>query len=841
VAAGGNSHVLWGDCDALAAPRPLGPLLDVANVVGGELAELVEAGALPHDVALALMRELSDRKPVVLVLEDVQWADGATLDVLRLVGRRVEQQPALVLASYRDTELGPFHPLRALLGELASGRANARIHLEPLSASAVARLAEPYATDPVELHAKTGGNPFFVTEALAAGDERIPPTVRDAVLARAGRLGQQAWTLLELVAAVPPRADLRLLETIAGDALEALGECLSSGMLVADAGGIAFRHELARLTIEESTAPDRGRAVNRAVLAALVESETADLARLAHHAEAAGDAEAVLRYAVPAAARASSLGAHREAAAQYARALRFSDGSALDARASLLRRRSLECYFVGWDEEALADIDEAHACYRRLGDRLQEGDTLRARALVLLNLGRVAEAMNSARAAMELLEQLPPGHELAMTYAAATALPIFSEDAGAVAGWAERTLDLAGRLEDVEASVSARGSLGVVEAMHGLPGGAAKLEQSLELADEHGLHFQAARAYLYLGVAGCRSRSLAEMERVAGAGRAYCEEHGVLAPGRYLLAMQSWIELERGDWDEAAATASLVLSERCTLSCAQARIVLGLLRARRGDPDPWAPLDEAEAVARRTGQLWWLWQVAAAKAEAAWLEGRSEAIVEATLDAYRLARETGSPWPIAELAWWRRQGGVTEEIPEGAGGPFVHHLRGEWTQAAAAWEAAGCPYEEALALAEADDESARRRALDELTRLGARPAAQIVARRLRARGARGLPRGPRAATRANPGGLTNRELEVLSLLAEGISNAEIAERLVLARKTVDHHVSAILGKLGARSRAQAAALAGQLGLVAERWVASTSNMGSSSDAVRGRPPYRRGT
>jgi DNA-binding CsgD family transcriptional regulator len=305
------------------------------------------------------------------------------------------------------------------------------------------------------------------------------------------------------------------------------------------------------------------------------------------------------------------------------------------------------------------------------------------------------------------------------------------------------------------------------------------------------------------------------MEDAVEVGRPFCEEHGVLSLGRYLTAMRSWIELERGAWDEAAETALLTLSEQCLMSCTQARIVLGLLRARRGDPDPWIPLAEAEAVAAKTGQLWWLWQVAAAKAEAASLAGKPELIGDATDRAFGLAVRHGSPWPIAELGWWRKQAGIEESIPDVAAGPHLHQLRGEWVKAAAAWEAAGCPYERAVALGETEDEESQREALDELTRLGARPAAQIVAGRLREQGVR-VPRGPRQTTQDNPAGLTGRQLEVLALLTDGLSNAEIAERLVVSQKTVDHHVSAILRKLAVRSRAQAAAKAARLGIFANR-------------------------
>ena len=185
----------------------------------------------------------------------MHWADEATLDVLRLLARRVETVPALVIASYRDDELDPAHPLRIVLGELTTTQNVGRMKLVLLSPGAVAQLAEPYGVDADELYRKTAGNPFFVVEALAAGAEGIPETVREAVLARAARLSPAARTVLEAVAVVPPQAELWLLEALAGEAVNGLDECLTSGMLTSEPAGVAFRHELARLAVEESVAP----------------------------------------------------------------------------------------------------------------------------------------------------------------------------------------------------------------------------------------------------------------------------------------------------------------------------------------------------------------------------------------------------------------------------------------------------------------------------------------------------------------------------------------------------------------------------------------------------------
>ena len=214
---GRSARVLWGACDSLFTPRALGPLFDIAQVTGGELARSLESGARPSDVATVLMRESSGRSPTIVVFEDVHWADEATLDVLGLLGRRIESFPAMLVATYRE-ELDRAHPLRVVLGELPSGGVR-RLQLLPLSSSAVATLAEREGADAEQLYLQTAGNPFFVTEVLAAGGGEMPQSVRDAVLARAARLSSAARTLLDAVAIAPPQCELWLLEALAGAAL----------------------------------------------------------------------------------------------------------------------------------------------------------------------------------------------------------------------------------------------------------------------------------------------------------------------------------------------------------------------------------------------------------------------------------------------------------------------------------------------------------------------------------------------------------------------------------------------------------------------------------------------
>jgi DNA-binding CsgD family transcriptional regulator/tetratricopeptide (TPR) repeat protein len=799
-------HVLLGFCENLTTPTPLGPFLDFGEVA---------AAGDPRLVAKAFLDELEPG--TLVVLEDLHWADQATLDVLRVLGRRVDRTEALVVGTYREDEVGEEHALRVVLGELASTTAVTRLTVPRLSLDAVRLLAAPSGADGDAIHRITGGNAFYVTEVLATGGDALPSTVRDAVLARAATLPIEARPLLEVVAVVPARTEHWLLEAVAGD-VEALDTCLESGMLRADDGAVSFRHELARIALESAVPEVRRRKLHATILDVLTTPPAGepDVSRLAHHAEGADDAAAVLTHAPEAARRAGVAGAHREAAAQYARALRHAEGLDDAIRAELLAAFGAEAELTGDYRASIAARREAVEVYRALGDSGGEGATLSRLTVPLIRAGENDAAEEASRRSIELLEAGPVSVELARAYAYQAYTRMLSRDNAEGVVWGEKAVGVANELGDVDTLAFGLNMIGTSRVMSGeIDAGVETLERGLEVARANTIEYHVNQGLVMLGSGLGEMFELERCEPYLHEAVEYAETHELTSS--YPRSWLALVDVYRGRWNEAATRAQAILAEPSDpISRISALIAIGRVRARRGDPGAFAALDEALELALPGGHLQRLGHVRAARAEAAWLGGEPVHALDEARAVYALALEKRHLWFAGELAYWQwKAGGGRDHAPAWIATPYRLQIEDEPVAAAGAWRARGCPYEAARALAESDDPERLRASLAELQALGAEPAAKLVRQSLRALG-EAVPRGRRPATRANPAELTEREVEVLRLVAAGKRNAEVARELVVSPRTVDHHVSAILRKLDVRTRGEAAAAASRLGLIEDR-------------------------
>lgn len=819
-----RTRVLWGACDALFTPRPLGPLHDIAHQTQGNLLTLLEEEASRASIFSAMLDEMDNEKSTSLtVIEDVHWADEATLDLLKFLGRRISRMNSMLVATYRDDQVGPDHPLRLVLGDLPH-RSVARLRLPPLSEAAVEQLAEQAGRSMEDLYAVSGGNPFLVTEALASKEMGVPVTVRDAVFSRAAWLSPAARAVLELVSVVPAKAETWLVDNTISPGAVALEECVGAGMLRCDGEMFAFRHELARRAIEDSLAAHRRQGLHALALKALLDrGSKVQLARIVHHATQAGDSAAVLKHAPAAARQAAALNAHREAASHYQNALRYGDQLAPEERAALLESRSYECHLANQREEALQARQQALEIWSLVGDEARKGDNFRWMSRLSWFAGRRAEAERYSVEAVTILENLPPGPELAMAYSNRSQLHMLADENEQAVLWGTRAIELAEALGATETLVHALNNVGTAEFLSHNEQGRIKLEESLALALANGFQEHAVRAFTNLGSASVRNHNYDLAMRYLEEGIAYAVEHDLDSFTLYMKAWRARAHFEQGDWNSAADDAGFVLShyEVPAISRIPALAVLGHVRVRRGDPDATRLLAEAHELAIKTKEPQRIAPVASAHAEIAWLKGDLEQLMEEARFVQEIAKGDNDPWIQGEFAFWVWRAGGDSKTSEKIAAPYALQISGDWSAAAAAWKEIGCPYEEANALADGD-EPAQLVALEILESLGAGPAAERLRQKLRATGVRGVPRGPRPSTKENAAGLTNRQMDVLALMTDGFANAEIGDRLFISPKTVDHHVSAILAKLDAHTRAEAVSIALQSGLINQNREPSSS-------------------
>jgi DNA-binding CsgD family transcriptional regulator len=812
------ARVYWGGCEALFTPHPLAPLHDIARQAGGGLPAVIATAANRDLIFHATIDHLvQGLKTTIVVFEDVHWADEATLDLIKFLGRRMQHLPVMLIISYRDDEVGVHHPLRSVIGDLPVALLT-RVSLPSLSESAVQTMARRVGREAPDLCKVTGGNPFFVTEALAVADHEVPSTVRDAVLARISRLSDSARRVANLAALAPGKLERWLLDAIVAPGACDVEECLAAGMVARD-NAIAFRHELARHAVEESLAVPVRQHLHARILAALQAHAPAAMqtARLVHHADRAGDSTAVLRFAPVAADEALNLCAHRQVAAHLATALGHAAALSGEEKAMLLDRLSYECYLTGQIADAFSARESSYALWKAAGNRYKEGDCLRWLSRLAWFTTDKAAADRYAAMAVAILEPLAPGRELAWAYSNLSQLHMLADEPEEALIAGGKALALARTLGDSEIESHALNNVGTAKLAAQDLSGREDLERSLALALAGGCSsFQehAARAYGNMATSAARAREFDRARRYFAEGIAYCEKRDLYAWVRYMTASRAETLLAQGEWDAAAEAAELISQDIKIAAVARipALVVLGRVRLRRGDPGVSKTLDEAAELAFASGEAQRIGPVVAARAEAAWVEGTLADSLDEIARGYQMSCKISDSWMQGELAFWLWRAGRLKETPEQIAPPWALQIAGDWQGAAAAWEALNCPYERALALAECKNDIAVRTALQIFEGLGASPMAGITRRKLRERGVRNIPRGSHQRTKQNPHQLTRRQLQVLALLAEGCRNAEIAGRLFVTEKTVDHHVSAVLEKLQVRSRGEAAAVANRLGL-----------------------------
>ncbi|WP_413760189.1 ATP-binding protein [Streptomyces sp. MMBL 11-3] len=822
-----TSRVLVGECDDLATRRPLGPFRDLVGGAGGtgaggigggggigaELVRALTAGGDRPRVHDALRTELvAAPHPAVLVVEDVHWADEATLDALRFLVHRVERLPAVLVLTYRDDELDRRHPLRHLLGQVSRAERVHRLPLPRLSPDAVRRLSAVSRLDPAEVYAVTSGNPFFVTEVVAAGGTgAVPPTVVDAVLARLRDLDDRTRDALEQLAVVPSAVERPLVDALLADGVGELAVAEQRGLLTVTPERAGFRHELIRRAVADSLPAARRIGLNRRVLAALVARPGSDPARLVHHAAEAGDRDAIARYGPDAARDAAGAGAHREAAAHLRLVLRQRERFGAAELAGLLERYAVESYTVADSAAAVEAEQEAVALRRSLGDTRALGADLRWLSRIHWWAGNADEAQQAAREAISVLEGAGDDRLLALALSNTSQLHMLSERTAPAVDFGERAIALARRTGDTAILAHALNNVGSARWRAGDPLGRAQLEESLRVALAAGEVEHACRSYANLIWTLLERLEYTEADRFLAPGIELADRAEHVGFLSYLHVAMALRRLAAGDWEDAERHAEIGAHDFVPARC-PALTVLARVRVRRGRDGGDELLDEAWEIAVRTRELQRTGPVAAARAEAAWLRGDHGAVAGLVGETFEQARRLSAVAHRAELGHWLAKAG--HPVPaDGSDHPYALQGAGRWQEAARAWQAAGCPYEHAAALAESPDPGDKLTALAALDALGAEPLARLVRAELRRLGVRHVPRGPLAATRENPAGLTERQLQVVRLLARGLTNPEIAERLVVSVRTVDNHVAAVLDKLGARTRHQATARARELGIL----------------------------
>ena len=782
-----RTHALLGRCDDTSVPTPLGPFRDVFR----------SAGSPDHhdpDGARDETARLLDRAPV-MVIEDIHWADEASFDLLTHFCRRIDDYRSLIVLTHRPD--GP-PALTRCLAQIPSDRVT-DIALAPLSLETVVGWAAEHGRNGEEVFAKTGGNPFLVDEVLASPSDEIPVRISTTTLARLSTLSDPARERAELLAQFPGGAPWPVIDALRPSGAEAAAELERHRWLDTRGDRVLLRHELIREAIAESIPVAIRRALNQEILDALID-QNAGPAAIAHHAAEAGHEQRSIDYAIVAAQQLSLAGAHHDALLHLERVAHLAHLLPDQERAQFVEALGLERMAADDVDGAYDAMMESFERWQALGDRGSAARALRQASAAQRWRGEAAQSGESLRRALALLDgtdhdlerfrtQITIGQNAGLTSNWHSALDALAAALNATDGVPDDTVAVA-----IAMRADARRLLGEES------GALADYTRSLEMAEPTApsrtttLLNRVATSLAVLAPVKA-AHHLADAERAA---RQKQSEH----TDRFIAELRGGLEFMQGRWEEAIGSIEHLIDDPLTTRTRPA-LVAGLIRARRGDATGVDLVTEAHRRASALADIQRLGGTAAALAELLWLGLAPDQTADEIKAVTELAHRSGHARYSAELAVWCRRLGLDGGMANEAGPPeFLMEFDGEWEPAASRWAARGVPYLEVMALGFSGEEQAIRTAIEQATTLGAHVVADRLRAQLRDLGHH-VRRGRSRTTLDNPGGLTNRQVDVVRLLAEGLTNQQIADRLFISPKTVDHHVSAILTALSVAGRAEA--------------------------------------
>lgn len=798
-----------GTCDALFTPRPLAPLYDILLQAKSDLWKsstgIEERAALFTNFFHELVNQ---KEPIIIVFEDIHWADEATLDFIKFLARRITQLPCLFILTYRDNEIHSQHPLRHVLGQLPPDSFT-RMHLPHLSRQVVEKMAGEKGYSGEDVYSISGGNPFYVNEILASYSPGIPDNIRDSVLYVFNRQGEKTRRIWELLSVIPTGFEIKYLEKFEPQYADALERCLEAKILIVNDGLIFFKHELYRRTVEASLSPLFRVSLNKKILDLFLENfeKDGDTERIIHHAKNANEYYLVVHYAPLAAKRDACLGAHLEAAKLYLSAIEYYQGNDKDVLLQFYESYAYECYLTNQVKEAIIYTGKALNLWQEKNDTEKTGNTLRFLSRLWWFEGNRKKAELFAEQAIAALDKEASSSAKAMAYSNMSQLKMLSDQTEECIFWGERAIDMAKELGDQEVLCHALNNVGDVRIREAATRqeGMLLLQQSLEIALKNSFHEHAARAYTNMGHNGITIRDHAYAKQAIEAGLRYCEERNLDSWTTYMLSSKAKLYLDAGQWNEACTISDALMKndQQTAVVKIGALSVLATVKMRCDDSEVLPLLKEAKTKAFETMELQRIIPVLSAFLEYEWITGQQFIEKEALENTIRMMDKMGNTNENSQFAYWLfKARGQQVALKESFEGYPIGNTKEMVQKAAATWEKAGCPYERALALFEGTDED-KRTAITIVQGLGANMVYEKMKMEMRTSGIKSIPRGIRKSTQSNAALLTSRELDVLQLLKEGMQNKEIAGKLFISAKTVDHHISAILFKLDVSSRNKA--------------------------------------